>query len=138
MVQTSPRGPILTTLAVLMGLLAISNFSKPLTQALALDETAGFVFFGMRLHGVANAVMGPLFGLLLAVYAYGAWTMRRWVVPLAVAYAIYVPVNLILFARQAPADETGSAVFMIAYTVVAIGVSGGGALYLLLNRHRLS
>lgn len=121
-----------------MGLLAISNFSKPLTQALAVDETAGFVFFGTRLYGIANAVMGPVFGVLLAAYAYGVWTLRSWVVPLAVAYAIYVPVNLVLFARQAPPDETGSAAFMILYTIVAIGVSGGGALYLVLNRHRLA
>jgi len=81
--------------------------------------------------------MGPLFGLLLAAYAYGAWTRKRWVVPLAVAYAAYVVVNLGLFVMTAPPVEGQSLAFMAAYTAVAIGVSAGGAWYLYRNRNRL-
>ena len=40
MKETS-RGPVLTTFAVLFGILALSNFLKPFH----LDSNAGFVFF---------------------------------------------------------------------------------------------
>jgi hypothetical protein len=129
------RGKVLTTLAVLMGLLAISNFLKPIGQTMQPESSAGFVFFGQRLQGFANAVMGPLFGLLLLAYAYGVWNRRRWVVPLAVAYAAYVIVNLVLF-KPPPGEEAGLG-FMIAYAAVAIGVSSGGAIYLLRHRDAL-
>jgi hypothetical protein len=131
------RGPVLTSLAILMGLLALSNFSKPLGQAMQPESDAGFVFFGHRLHGVANAVVGPVFGTILATYAYGVWTLKRWVVPLAVAYAAYVVANLVLFVLTAPPAQNQSLAFMVAYTTVAIGVSAGGAWYLSRNRHRL-
>jgi hypothetical protein len=130
------RGPVLTTLAVFMGLLAISNFSKPISQSLAPESTAGFVFFGQRLEGMANAVVGPLFGLLLAAYAYGVWTLKAWVWPLAGAYALYVIANLILFSLSLPPDQ-GGGLFGLVYMVVAVAVSGGGALYLFLYRDRL-
>ena len=137
MTHERSRDPLLTGLAILMGLLAISNFSKPLGQMTQPESDAGFVFFGQRLHGVANAVMGPLFGVLLALYAYGVWTRRRWVVPLAAGYAAYVLVNLVLFVMSAPPAQTGGPAFMATYAAVAIGVSAGGALYLYRNRHRL-
>jgi len=131
------RDRILTTLAVLMGVLAISNFAKPLGQAMDPGGNAGFVFFGHRLRGTANAIVGPAFGLLLAAYAYGVWTMKRWVVPLAGAYAMYVFLNLILFTANPPSGDQPHLLFMLGYAVVAIGVSSGGALYLYRNRHRL-
>jgi hypothetical protein len=137
MTNEHSRGPVLTTLAVLMGLLALSNFSKPLGQAMQPESDAGFVFLGHRLHGAANAIMGPVFGVLLAAYAYGAWTRKSWVVPLAAAYAAYVVVNLVLFVMSAPPAQNQSLAFMAAYTAVAIGVSAGGAWYLYRNRHRL-
>jgi hypothetical protein len=137
MTNERSRGPVLTTLAILMGLLALSNLSKPLGQAMQPESDAGFVFFGQRLHGAANAVVGPLFGLLLATYAYGVWTRKSWVVPLAAAYAAYVIANLVLFVINAPPAQHQSLAFMAAYTAVAIGVSAGGAWYLYRNRHRL-
>src|SRR5215831_12491455 len=88
------RGPLLTAFAVLFAILALSNFSKPFH----LDPNAGFVFFGMKTHGIANAVLGPVFGLILIVYTVGIWRMRAWVVPIAVAYAAYVILNLLLFS----------------------------------------
>ena len=134
---TRTRDPLLTVLAVLMGLLAVSNFMKPLAQTMQPESDAGFVFLGHRLHGLANAVMGPLFGLLLATYAYGAWTRRRWVVPLSIGYAGYVVLNLVLFSLAAPPAQVPSLGFMAAYIAVAVGVSAGGAVYLYRNRHRL-
>jgi hypothetical protein len=129
------RDGMLTGLAVAMGLMAVSNFWKPVAQHLSPQSSVGFVFLGTRLHGAANLLVGPLFGALLATYAYGVWTMRRWVVPIACGYAAYVVVNLALFLMldsQAP-----SPLLMLPYIVVAIGVSSGGAYYLLRNRKLL-
>jgi len=126
-----------TALALMMGLMAASNFWKPVAQRMAPESNAGFVFLGTRLHGAANAVIGPLFGVLLAAYAYGAWTLRSWVAPLAIGYAGYVIANLILYTLITPADQKPPMLGMIAYAAVAIGVSGGGAYYLWSQRDRL-
>lgn len=134
--QAISRNRVLTTLAVLIGIMAISNLSKPIGQTMSPDSSAGFVFFGTRLHGIANAIIGPLFGCLLAAYGYGTWTMRRWVVPIALAYAAYVPVNLVLFAMDPP-PGSGGPVFGAIYAIVAIGVSSGGAWYLYTHRDQL-
>jgi hypothetical protein len=131
------RDRLLTILAVLIGLLAVSNFWKPMAQRFDPEGSAGFVFFGTRLRGGANAVAGPLFGLLLAAYAYGVWTMRRWVVPIACIYAAYVIANLVFFMLNAPPAEKPPMLGMLAYAAVAIGVSSGGAYYLLQHRDRL-
>jgi hypothetical protein len=130
------RDRVFTTLAVLMGVMALSNFSKPFGEG--PESNAGFVFFGRRLSGTANAIVGPLFGFILAAYAYGVWTMKHWVVPLAFAYAVYVILNLILFVAKPPAGSHTPPLFMLVYAVVAIGVSSGGALYLHRHRDRLS
>lgn len=131
------RDRILTALALMMGLMAVSNFAKPIGQSLSPDSSAGFVFFGTRLHGTANAIIGPLFGVLLAAYAYGVWTLRRWVLTLAFAYAGYVIVNLILFMMIEPAGQRTPLAGMLVYAAVAIGVSSGGAYYLSQHRDRL-
>jgi|SRR5215468_1262843 hypothetical protein len=131
------RDPALIVLGAVMAVLAASNFWKPIAQRMAPESNAGFVFFGTRLHGAANAVMGPLFGVILAAYAYGAWTRRRWVVPIAVAYALYVIANLILFTLMTPADQMPPRLGMLAYAAVAIGVSSWGALHLWSRRETL-
>lgn len=136
-VAARPRDRWITVLAILMGLMALSNFWKPVAQTMAPESNAGFVFFGARLHGVANAVIGPMFGVLLAAYAYGAWTLRRWVIPLAVAYAGYVILNLLLYTWKTPADQMPPLLGMIVYAAVAIGVSAGGAYYLWRQRDEL-
>ena len=125
------RGPVLTTFAVLFAMLAVSNLSKPLH----LSPNAGFVFFGGKTHGIANAILAPVFGLTLIVYAIGIWRMRRWVLPIAYAYAAYVILNLLLYTiRNAGSPNQPSAIFMFGYMAIAIGVSTGSAI--LLHRRR--
>jgi hypothetical protein len=128
-VTEEKRDGTLKVFAVLFGLLAISNFLKPL----ALTSDTGLVLFGHRLSGTANAIAGPLFGVFLSVYAYGIWSRRRYALRLAYAYAAYVPVNLLLFNLfgPKPADAgLGYAIFGLVYAVIAIGVSGGAAVAL--------
>jgi hypothetical protein len=122
--MTRQRGTALTVAAVLFGLLAVSNLLKPLE----IYPSHGFVFFGHRLHGVANAIAGPLFGLYLAAYAFGIWGLRRWALPLGVAYAAYVIANLLAFWARGPVEQgPGARLFGLAYMIVAIGVSAGTA-----------
>jgi hypothetical protein len=125
----SNRGTALTVFAVLFGILAISNFLKPLQ----FDEQTGFVLFGRRLSGFANTIFGPLFGLYLALYAAGIWRMRRYALTMAWIYVAYVVVNLILFNFYGPKPEgagVGYAIFGLVYATVAVGVSLWSALTL--------
>jgi hypothetical protein len=122
------RGRALTTFAILFGILAISNLLKPLQ--IGGDQT-GFVFFGNRLSGTANTIAGPIFGVFLAVYAYGIWTMRRWALPMGHAYATYVIINLMLWSLNDPNEKNaGYILFGVVYAVIAIGVSLGSAVLL--------
>jgi hypothetical protein len=64
--------------------------------------------------------------------------MRRWAVPLAIAYAAYVIVNLSLYTmRNGGGSKQPGAVFMLGYTAIAIGVSVISALLLYRRRTEL-
>src|SRR5262245_27357843 len=126
---TSSRGPWLTTAAILFGILGVSDLSKPL----GIGPRTGFVFFGERLSGAPNLILGPLFGLFLLVYALGIWRMRRWALPMSRLYAAYVVANLALFPFRTPPPPgagLGERLFGIVYAVIAIGVSAGTAVVL--------
>jgi hypothetical protein len=132
------RGPFLTTMAALFGVLAVSDATKALQRSLD-PATLGLVVFGVRFDGlVANVVLGPVFGAILAAYAVGVWRMRRWVLPLSFAYAFYVPTNLVLFWYRQIGPPVPSLTFIVGYLVVALGGSIGTALYLAMNRDRLA
>ena len=90
------RGAALTIFAILFVLLAISDFAKPFSHS----PGVGFVFLGTRLTGTGNAIMGPLFGFLLLVYAYGIWTMRRYALPVAYIFTGWVIVNTVLYTMK--------------------------------------
>lgn len=125
--MAAPRGKALTVFAILFALLGISNALKPMEAS----ATQGFVLLGHRLSGTPNLIAGPTFALLLWSYAAGIWMLRRWALPLGVAYAAYVIANLIAFLTVAP--DAPPLLFMLLYAIVAIGVSSGAA-YLLYQR----
>jgi hypothetical protein len=130
----SNRDRVLTICAILFGLLALSNLLKPVP----VDPEQGFVFFGRRLSGTPNAVIGPLFGLYLLVYAIGIWRMRRWAFPMGLAYATYVVVNLLLFTLRDPNPTAHGIAFNLVYGAVAITVSAGTAWLLARRRATLT
>lgn len=124
----SQRGTWLTICAVCFALLAVSNILKPLHL---LGENTGFVFFGTRLSGAPNAIIGPLFGVFLLLYAAGVWTMRRYALPMAHAYATYVIINLVLWTLNDGSEGgAGAMLFGLVYAAVAVGVSLGAAVAL--------
>jgi Zn-dependent protease len=125
------RDKTLKVFALLFGLLAISNFLKPLQ----LRPDVGFVLFGTRLEGTANSIAGPAFGLYLAAYALALWRRLPAALPLALIYVAYVAANLVLF-NMTPLAEDSGLLFGLAYTAVALGVSGGSAWLLWTGRPR--
>jgi hypothetical protein len=128
----SRRGIALTVLAILFAILAISYILKPLHLE---GPTTGLVFFGRRLSGTPNAILGPILGIFLLAYAAGIWRMRGYALPLGYAYAIYVTINLVLFStRNPPPASQGDMIFGIVYIVGALALSWGTAV--LLGRHK--
>jgi uncharacterized membrane protein (DUF2068 family) len=75
---------------------------------------------------VANAILGPAFGIFLLIYAAGIWRQKRWAVPITCVYAAYVPINLVLFTIKTP-ERWQSRVFGLVYAALALSVSWGSA-----------
>jgi hypothetical protein len=124
------RGVTLTIFAILFGLLALSNFVKPFSH----DPGTTFIFLGSRMSGAANFILAWLFGILLAAYAYGIWTMRKFALPIAYFYFPWVIVNTILFGMKNRGGPPPSPAFVIASIAIGIGVPL--ASLLILHRRR--
>lgn len=125
------RGAFLTVMAILLGILALSDATKALQQM--LGPVGGLVVLGHKIRVLwLNAVAGPLFATYLGFYVYGIWKMKRWVLPIATIYAFYVPVNLVMFwfLHLTPRPTVR---FIVIYLFFALLGSVGTALYL--NRH---
>lgn len=138
MAEERGRGSFLTVMAVLFGLLTVSNFTKAL-QYLNDPKVGGIVIFGTRFEGVAsNAILGPLVGVVVGAYAYGLWKLRPWVAPLSIAYAFYVPVNLVLFWYRQTSPDVPPLTFLLLYLAIAFTGSIGTALYLAYHREKLA
>lgn len=132
------RGAFLTIVALLFGVLAVSNTTKAL-QYLADPTHMGIVAFGVRFESVAaNLVLGPLLGAVLAAYAYGLWKLKPWVAPLSIAYAFYVPLNLVLFWYRHLGPEIPPLRFILGYLAIALTGSIGTALYLAYHRDKFA
>jgi hypothetical protein len=136
--QTSQptRGAFLTVMTVLFVLLALSDFTKAF-QFAHNPAVGGLVVFGHKFHGVGhNLILGPLFGIVFLIYAYGLWNMRDWALPLSIVYAFYVPYNLVLFwYRQPPGPRP--TLFIVIYLAIALTGSVGTAIYLAYHRESL-
>ncbi len=129
----SRRGGSLTTLAILFAILALTDILKPLHLE---GPTTGLVFFGKRLSGTPDAILGPMLGIVLLIYAAGIWRMRRYAMYLGYAYAIYVTLNLVLFSvRNPPPASQSEMIFGIVYIIVAFAFSWGTAI--LLSRRKM-
>jgi hypothetical protein len=128
----SRRSGALTILAILFAILAVTDILKPFHLE---GPTTGLVFFGKRLSGTPDAILGPVLGIILLSYAVGIWRMRRYALYLGYAYAIYVTVNLVLFSmRNPPPASRDEMIFGLVYIVFALAFSWGTAI--LLRRHK--
>jgi hypothetical protein len=128
----SRRGVTLTTLAVLFGILGVTDILKPFHLE---GATTGLVFFGQRLSGTADAILGAALGIILLIYAAGIWRMRRYALYLGFAYAVYVTLNLVLFTtRNPPPTAQADKIFGVFYVIFALAFSWGTAT--ILSRRR--
>jgi hypothetical protein len=123
---TKSRGATLTIFASLFAFVAITDFLKPFH----LFPNDGFVFLGTRLTGAANAVMGPLAGIIILVCAYGIFTMRKFALPIAYVFVLSVMLNMVLYTMKNHATRP----LPIANVVVGLGVPL--ALAIILHRRR--
>lgn len=132
----SKRGALLTTIAILFAILAITDILKPLKLE---GPTTGLVFFGTRQTGMANAILGPIMGLILLFYAAGIWRMRRYAMVLGWIYAAYVTVNLVLYTQlNPPAKSQSDMIFGVVYMILAITITVGTAIILTRRRAELA
>ena len=121
----------LRVFAVLIVLRALTNVFKPFSAG-------GLVFFGAMLTGTANAILAPLLGIYMLIYAYGLWNTRRFALPMGFAYAIFVPINIGLFplVHGLPPNVTGME--YLGFAVVGVGVTAGAVWLLLQRRQQLA
>jgi hypothetical protein len=132
----SRRGVTLATLAVLFGILGVTDILKPFHLE---GATTGLVFFGQRLSGMADAILGPALGIILLIYATGIWRMRRYALYLGYAYAVYVTLNLVLFTvRNPPPTAQADKIFGFAYVIFALAFSWGTAIILSRRKAKLT
>jgi hypothetical protein len=120
------RGVTLTIFAALLVLVAISDFLKPFH----LFPNDGFVFLGTKLTGAANAVMGPLFGIVVMVGAYGIWAIRKFALPIAYVFVLCVILNMVLYTIKSGAARP------LPIANVAVGIGVPLALAIILHRRR--
>jgi hypothetical protein len=130
------RGWFLTVAAALFLLLAISNFLKPVMAS----SGTGFVFFGHRLAGLSNDILGPLFGVLLVIYAAAIWRLWRFAIVLGWAYAGYVAANMTLYSIYNLPDAPSASLLMqsIVSFAIGLGVPLAAAIVLTARRADLS
>ena len=124
----SRRSGALTTLAVLFAILGVIDILKPFHLE---GATTGLVFFGKRLRGKADAILGLLVGIILLIYAAGIWRMRRYALYFGFAYAAYVTINLVLFQlRYPPPPSQTERIAGFVYVILALAFSWGTAIIL--------
>ncbi|MBI3785936.1 MAG: hypothetical protein HY270_21290 [Deltaproteobacteria bacterium] len=83
--------------AVLIGLRSLTNFGKVLNPTESV-----LVCFGQILHGSAVPVPSFALGAFMLATAIAMWKPSRWALPLAASYALYVPINLVLWTFTNP------------------------------------
>jgi hypothetical protein len=77
--------------AVLIALRALTNLGKPFRPG------AAFVILGRLQRGAAATVVAPLFGVAMLVYAALLFRGHPAARPLAIVYALWATVNVVLF-----------------------------------------
>ena len=60
------------------------------------------VWLGFEVHGALARATAPLHWAILALGAWGFWTRRRWVVPAAAGYLVYVAVSHVVWSEASP------------------------------------
>jgi hypothetical protein len=119
-------------LAILIALRAVTDVAKPLIAG------SGFVFFGKFLTGAACYFLAPIVGVLMLIYAYGLWQLRRFALPMGIAYGALVTINLAVFPMLQGLPHGFNVAAYVAFALVGLGVSWGAVWLLVQRRQQLS
>ncbi|HVO24525.1 MAG TPA: hypothetical protein VMW56_12955 [Candidatus Margulisiibacteriota bacterium] len=122
----------LRVFAVLIAVRALTDVLKP------LGAGSGFVFFGRFLTGMACYILAPVVGVLMLVYAYGLWQLRRFALPMGVAYGALVTINLAVFPILQGLPARFNVWAYVAFAVIGLAVSWGAVWLLLQRREQLA
>jgi hypothetical protein len=118
--------------AILIALRALTDVLKP------LGAGSGFVFFGKFFTGMACYVLAPIVGAVMLVYAYGLWQLRRFALPMGVAYGVLVTINLAVFPILQGLPARFNVLAYVAFALIGFGVSWGAVWLLLQHRGQLT
>jgi hypothetical protein len=123
---------LLRAFAALIALRATTNLFKP------FGAGSAFVFFRVMLRSHAGLWLAAAFGVAMLAYAWGAWNLRRYALPMGIAYAAFVVLNIPLFAiiNDIPTTPVARAV-EFAFLLIGVGVTTGAAYLLHAHRHEL-
>jgi hypothetical protein len=122
----------LRVVAVLIALRAVTDVLKP------LGAGSGFVFFGKLLTGTACYVLAPIVGAVMLAYAYGLWQLRRFALPIGIAYGVLVTINLAVFPLLQGLPPGFNVLAYVAFALVGLGVSWGAVLLLSARQQELT
>ncbi len=112
-------------IAVVIGLRALMNLGKPF-------GAGSLVFFGKLLSGIPNLILAPSLGIYMLVLVYGMWRLRRFALPMSVAYTAFVVLNISLFPvfQTIPGGwSLGAYAFGFGLTGIAGAAAGTWLLY---------
>jgi hypothetical protein len=124
---------VLRACALLIALRALTNVFKPFGTGTA------FVFFGAMLRSTAGLWLASAVGVLMLVYAWGAWNLRRWALPMGVAYAVFVVLNIALFAMfQNVIGQPQYWILGAVFAFIGVGVTATAAYLLYSHRDELA
>jgi len=80
------------------------------------------VWFGFEIHGTAALVTAPLHWAIFALGAWGFWTRRPWIAPLAAGYLFYAAFSHLVWSEMSPRGRGWPIGLIQAIAISAMGV----------------
>jgi hypothetical protein len=108
---------ILRVCAALIGLRGVVNLFK------AAGAGTAMVAFGYTLP--PDSLLAPLIGAVMIALAVGLWTRRPWALPLAVGYAVFASLNIVLFPLVSGLQPPVTGVRYLLFAVGGLAITWG-------------
>ena len=100
--EATQRSPLMSVLSVFC--LATVMFLIP--RDLFFPETRDVeVWLGFELRGMAALLTAPLHWAIFALGGWGAWQGRRWFLPCAAGYVLYIALSHLIWSEVSPNGE---------------------------------
>jgi len=113
---------ILRLCAVLIGLRGVVNLFKSLGAGNAM------IAFGYTLP--PDSLLAPIIGVAMIVLAFGLWTRRRWALPLAIGYAVFASLNIILFPIVSGTHPPVTGARYLLFAIAGLAIVWGAVAFL--------